>query len=509
MGAENNKLSEIKDFTREAISNTQLLDKLLEGIEPINFQLLAFPETIEIIKKMEALNPMEDESQLGKYQILQGKLSKKKVARSTYMIIALDQLKQLVDRQLFGLAKHNGLIHIYNGTHWNEVSKDQFSHFLGEACIRFGMDQYKCRDFKFRSDLLLQFLSEAYLNTEPKNDKVTLINLRNGTYHVNIAGKSELKDFQKEDWLTHQLPFDYNPGAESPLFNKYLDEVLPDKEKQRILAEFTASVFVKASTMKLEKMLVLLGGGSNGKSLYSDIINALLGFENVSNYGLKDLCDDNKYSRAHIGNKLLNYSSELSSSIDVNNFKLLASGEPAQARSPYKEPVMLRNYAKLACNTNILPKDTEKSNGFFRRWLIIEFDQTIPPEKQDRTLVGKIIENELPAIFNWVLDGLSRLLEQQGFSKCIAAEKALIKYRDNSDSVRLFTNDLGYEPHKTELLDLKQLYISYTHYCNEEGCKPVANRNFRARLESIGFKSIQRNVGWKIYAIQNRVDDGF
>ena len=249
----------VYNFTREAITNTQLLDKLLESIEPINFQLIAFPETIEILNKMEALNPTADENQLAKYQILQGKLSKKKVSRSTYMIIALDQLKQLVDSQSFGLAKHNGLIHIYNGTHWNEVSKDQFSHFLGEACIRFGMDQYKCRDHNFRKDILLQFLSEAYLNTEPKDDKITLINLKNGTYHVNIAGGSELKDFKKEDWLTHQLPFDFTPGAKAPLFERYLNEVIPDKEKQKVLAEFSASVFVKPSTMKLEKMLVLLG----------------------------------------------------------------------------------------------------------------------------------------------------------------------------------------------------------------------------------------------------------
>ena len=499
---------EVKDFTREYITNTQLLDKLLESIEPINFQAVAYPEIASLINRMEAIN-VDEPGQLNEYRDLQAQLAKKKVTRATYMIIALDQLKQLVDKESFGLAKHNGLIHIYNSTHWSEVSKDQFSHFLGEACIRFGMDQYKCRDFKFKNDLLLQFLSEAYLNTEPKDDRVTLINLRNGTYHVNIEGGSELKDFKKEDWLTHQLPFDYTPGAKSPLFDRYLDEVLPDKEKQRVLAEFTASVFVKASTMKLEKMLVLLGGGSNGKSLYADIINALLGEENVSNYGLKDLCDDAKYSRAHIGNKLLNYSSEISSNIDVNNFKQLSSCEPIQARSPYKEPVILRNYAKLACNTNILPQSVEKSNGFFRRWLIIEFDQTIPPEKQDRTLVGRIIANELPAIFNWVLDGLSRLLDQQGFSKCVAAEKALLKYRDNSDSVRLFCQDTGMEPHDTELIDLKQIYTIYSNYCNDEGSRPVANRNFRARLESIGYKTVQRNVGWRVYASRKTINDGF
>ena len=514
MEATEKKHEEIKDFRRAPISITDLLYGLLSKMAPINFQLKAFPEILGIVEKMEALDHTADEKQLKEYQSLHAKLSKKNVTRSTYMIICLDTIAEMVKELNYGLAKHNGIIHIFNGTHWNEVSSDKFSWFLGEACIRFGMDPYTCRNFQFRKDLLSQFESEAYLNTESTDSDTTLINLSNGTYHVSSKGKSELKDYKKEDWCTHILPFDYDPKAKSPRFQKYLDQVLPDLEKQRILAEFTASVFIKTSTMKLEKMLVLLGSGSNGKSLFTDIVNALLGSENVSNYGLKDLCDDNKYTRIKLGSKLLNYSSELSSTIDVNNFKLISSGEPAQARSPYKEPITLRNYAKLACNTNVLPKSVEQSTGFYRRWLIVEFCETIAEEQQDRDLVNRIIENELSGIFNWVLDGLSRLLAQRGFSRCIAAEKALIQYRDNSDSVRLFVKDMGYEPSETGRIQLQIVYQSYVDYCRQDGCVPVALRNFRSRLKSVGIDAHRVNkTGWYIMArntsTESIADDGF
>jgi putative DNA primase/helicase len=79
---------------------------------------------------------------------------------------------------------------------------------------------------------------------------------------------------------------------------------------------------------------------------------------------------------------------------------------------------ILKQYAKLIFNCNELPKDVEHTNAYFRRFLIIPFDVTIPPHEQDKNLHTKIIENELSGVFNWVLEGLNRLLEQKRFSEC-------------------------------------------------------------------------------------------
>lgn len=504
----------VKDYSREVVPVSELLKRLLKLVVPVHFQLIAFPECTSIITEMEALNPSANEDHIKHYQRLQDKLSKKKVTRSMYLIIAIDIIKELVDSNDWGLAKKDGQIYIYNSTHWEVVSKDEFSAFLGNACVAMGINPFKCRDHLFRKDLLLQFMSEAYVSVDQPDNDTTLINLANGTFHVSSTGKSELKPFKKEDWLTYILPFSYDPEAKAPLFDKYLKDVLPDKQKQSALSEFIASCFVRCSVLKLEKMLVLIGSGSNGKSLAMDVVNALLGSENTSNYGLKDLCDDSKYTRAKLSSVLLNQSSELSSKIDAQNFKLLASTEPIQARLPYSEPWVMKDYAKLACNTNILPKDVEQSTGYYRRWLILEFNQTIKEENQDRDLVNKIIGSELPAIFNWVLAGLDRLLEQRGFSKCVAAEKALERYRDNSDSVRLFVKDMNYSASDSEMIDLKRLYSHYQEYCRQDGCQPVANRNFRARLKAIGINAKRFDTGWRVYIKKKSTkpeidDDGF
>ncbi len=111
---------------------------------------------------------------------------------------------------------------------------------------------------------------------------------------------------------------------------------------------------------------------ANGKSVFFEVVNSLLGGEeNVSSYSLQSLTNDNGYFRAMLGNKLVNYASEINGNLETAIFKQLVSGEPVEARLPYGEPFTLTNYAKLIFNCNELPKDVEQSNAYFRRFLII------------------------------------------------------------------------------------------------------------------------------------------
>ncbi|HRQ86388.1 MAG TPA: DNA primase, partial [Flavobacteriales bacterium] len=79
-----------------------------------------------------------------------------------------------------------------------------------------------------------------------------------------------------------------DPEATAPKFQAYLDKVQPDKDRQMILAESVAHVFINTATLKLEKVPLLYGTGANGKSVFFDVVNALLGGDaNVSSYTLQ------------------------------------------------------------------------------------------------------------------------------------------------------------------------------------------------------------------------------
>ena len=328
------------------------------------------------------------------------------------------------------------------------------------------------------------------------------MNLKNGTFEITPQGDTQLRPFERDDFLTYQLPFEYSPQAKAPLFEKYLNRVLPDVQSQKVLAEYLGFVFIKhgSGILKEEKALILYGSGANGKSVFYEIVCALLGSENTSHYSLQSLTNESGYYRAKIANKLVNYASEINDKLESAVFKQLVSGEPLEARLPYGEPFTLKQYAKLIFNCNELPKDVEHTNAYFRRFLIVPFDVTIPPHEQDKQLHNKIIENELSGVFNWVLNGLARLMNQKRFSECDAIQKAVEQYRIESDSVQMFLTDHGYTPNPQEQTRLKDLYNEYVAFCIESGFAKCSIQTVSKRLKNYGYITQRKPQGNVVFA---------
>jgi putative DNA primase/helicase len=494
----------------EATPHGKILNQLLSQIKPIDFQALAFPDSRQlktILEGLKARLKAEPENETLKEQIdeLKDKLAKFKVGQSHYLVLSIENVLLLADKNLWGLCRNHDFIYLFNGTFWTETDKNSFQKFLGEAAEYQTVPIFSARLYLFREKLFRQFLDHAYLPTPEINNNTVLINLQNGTFEINPQG-TKLRPFDRSDFITYQLPFEHNPNAKAPIFEAYLNRVLPDIERQKVLAEYLGYVFVKhgSKALKEEKALVLYGTGANGKSVFFEIVNALLGVENVSSYSLQSLTNENGYFRAKLANKLVNYASEINGNLEASIFKQLVSGEPVEARLPYGQPFNLKQYAKLIFNCNELPKDVEHTNAYFRRFLIIPFDVTIPPQEQDKQLHIKIIENELSGVFNWVLDGLNRLLLQKRFSECEAAKKAAEQYRIESDSVQMFLSEYEYSVSATSETPLKELFNEYRNYCNESGFKACSLRTLADRLRNAGFETERKSFGTTVFAARKR-----
>jgi putative DNA primase/helicase len=462
-------LNHVQEITTTKVtSHTKILTQLIKQFEPLDFEAMANPHNAENFK----------------------------LTNKHYTVLTIENVLQTAENNRWGLCKNHDFIYLFNGTYWDELNKETFQKFLGNAAQSIGVPTFSARYYKFRKELYEQFLSTAYLEPKPLMANKVLINLQNGTFEISPEG-TQLRPFDRGDFLTYQLPFEYNPQAKAPLFEDYLDKVLPDKERQKVLAEYLGFVFIKhgSNRLKEEKALILYGTGANGKSVFFEIVSALLGAENTSNYSLQSLTNDNGYFRAKLANKLVNYASEINGKLESSIFKQLVSGEPVEARLPYGEPFTLKQYAKLIFNCNELPKDVEHTNAYFRRFLIIPFDVTIPPKEQDKQLHIKIIEKELSGVFNWVLDGLNRLLEQKRFTDCEAAKQAVEQYKSQSDSVKMFIDENNYQSSPTDYRLIKELYTEYRSYCIEDGFKPVNKSNFMKRLSGFGVLVERINVG--------------
>ena len=448
-------------------TNTVILNEILEKVKPIDFMKRA---------NLEA--------------------GKDKVQDKHYLITAIDEVLLIVKELNSGLAMQNGSIYVYNGSFWNLVEKKELMGFLGMASQKLGIGMYEARFYQFKDKLYRQFMEDAKIPIRNIDKTKVLINLQNGTFEFN-SGNFILRDFDANDFLTYQLPFSYDENATCSGFMQYLNRVLPDNDLQMILAEFIGYLFLK--DLKLEKCLLLHGSGANGKSVFFEIITALLGKENISSLSMGNLNDPN--GRVQILNKLLNYGSELNAGdLKTETLKQMISGEPIECKHLYRDKFQSSDYARLMFNCNELPYKVEHNEAFFRRFLIIPFEVTIPENERNPRLAQIIIENELPGVFNWVLEGLGRLLGNNRFSESKAAKEALNDYRVKSDSVALFIEENDITKSDSQSAELQVIYASYDYFCKEHGYRACAAQTFSSRLRGLGFEYHRKPGGWHVFA---------
>jgi putative DNA primase/helicase len=243
----------------------------------------------------------------------------------------------------------------------------------------------------------------------------------------------------------------------------------------------------------------LYGNGSNGKSVFYDVFTALIGIDNISNYSLEQLTEDKGFYRSMIKDKLVNYGSEISSKMDVNILKQLVSGESVGACYKYGQPFNMNDYGKLFFNCNLLPKNSEQSHGFYRRFLIIPFEKTIEKKDEISGLAQMIIDQEISGVFMWMLEGLTRLLQNGKFTESEKINNAVTQFNTDSDSVKSFIDDGEYQKSVSTYIELKSLFSEYRTYCLDNGLHAVSSKTLSQRLVNYGYKKERKNIGYVFF----------
>jgi putative DNA primase/helicase len=425
------------------------------------------------------------------------KYGKTKFNERDYIIIAAEEIVDQLHQCDWELSFKNDSICLYNGSHWKSLSQNEVIHFLGKSSEKLGINHGITKYYQFRERLVKQVKSLALMNLTDDMSDITLINLKNGTLEISPE-TINFREFRKADNLFYQLDYNYDPKATAPIFFKFLNKVLPDKDMQMILAEYIGYVFLNQKAFTLDKVLFLIGKGANGKSVIFRIVIKLLGKSNVSCFSLEELTDSTGYYRAEIEDKLLNYCSDTSKRLSSAIFKQLVSGEPVSARAIYGRPTKLQHFAKLMFNSNEIP-NIDHTYASTRRILVLPMDVKIPKQEQDEKLADKITATELPGILNWALEGLKRLLKNRQFTESKVMDDFINDMGMQADNVKQFLDETGYiiSPDNTVLI--RDLYVEYRGFCNESGQKPFIKHIFIQRLKDNEIPVERKNIGYVAY----------
>ena len=371
----------------------------------------------------------------------------------------------------------------YNGKCYQYCTEE----FLNHLCQKELKDHRKLFSKSSLKEFIHYAIGDKLVDSETaRKDEVNHLTLQNGLYKLDEA---QMIPHTPEIFTTNLLPYDYDPTSKCPRFTQYLEEVfLGDKEMISFVQEAVGYAFHKSIPMPA--IFFLIGSGSNGKSVFINTLTNLIGEENTCSISLNSL--SNEYYLLNLFGKMINISSETPHNKQINTdvIKAVVAGDWVTGRSPYKQPMKFRPYAKHYLAMNDTPPIKDTSHGMLRRIYIIEFPRTFTEREMDLDLTDKL-SRELSGIFNWAMEGYNRLRKNSfRFQEASLMKTAKHKFKTESNSAFAFINGPLL---KSDLMDdrvkLSQVYDHYLKFCSLEGYpEPETKEGLKNSLKSSGFK---------------------
>lgn len=407
---------------------------------------------------------------------------------------------------LFEFAFDKGHFWKFNGSNW-EVIKDAW--LIKHISQNYGMYEAAKRNGDMKGILsLMQSLSPQDLKKSPLQG----VNFVNGFLTEDLRLLPHKADFG----MTYTLPFRYiapeNPISlhhQAPLFSDFLETCWGSdydfKQKVDALQEaLLVSLFGWGS--RFQRVILLHGIAKSGKSQLLNIASALVSDDARS--AVNPNAWSEPYTPAHMVGKLLNIAGELSEErkIDGQRFKDIVDGSEITCRMPYGEPYRAQITATHWFGSNHIPKTRDTSEGFTRRWLILNFNNPVPEAKVQIDIAGKIITAEREVIAAWAIQAMPRLRAQQGYTLPKSHESIMEEMACINNVVRAFvknSNELVFKPNLQ--VTEKKIYEVFWSWSLTHGTVKMMNiGEFRSRMRelslTLGFQiEVDEETGLAIY----------
>ena len=297
------------------------------------------------------------------------------------------------------------------------------------------------------------------------------INVLNGILDVS-SGKLEP---HSPDFLSPvQINAAWQPGVECPHIDRFVSRVFPDDAGE--LFYQLAGLYALPDTRQ-QKAVLLLGSGSDGKSVALALLQEFLGARNISAIPLHEFAE-NPYAAAELRGKLLNLCADLPDRPlrDATLFKRVVDGRLStiHARRRYGKPFAFRPFARLIFSANRVPESADASYGYLRRWLVIPFDAQIAEDDQDPFLLEKLTApDELSGLLNHAVAAYRHMINRGRLTESDSMKTAKTQFSSLSDPTRLFLDECV-QPSPDDHILRSDLYRAYKKWCAFNKTKPVS-----------------------------------
>jgi len=350
---------------------------------------------------------------------------------------------------------------------------------------------------------LLNDASSLVAISDSKLDQAgNILNLQNGYYDLD---EDKFKPHNQKLFLTMISEASYQEEATCPLWLKFINETfLGDIE----LIEYVQRVvgYALSNSTAERQLFILYGETTTGKSVFTNIIQRLLGdyAKNINPEAImtnKNRTGDSaspaiaKLKKARFVSTSEISDDAQSGKLDASLIKRVTGNDPITARFLNQNEFTFMPEFKIFMATNYRPIVNSQDGAMWHRLAIIPFDNHV--EEVDEELTSKL-SKELAGVLNWALEGY-RKYKEIGLKK---NEPQAVKiqrdsYRKELDVIGAFVEEVcSIDPQYS--IKSSEIYKAYKDWAESTGERAETQTKFSTEFGKRFEKEPKRDANYFI-----------
>ena len=285
----------------------------------------------------------------------------------------------------------------------------------------------------------------------------------------------------------------------TPVWNQFLDRITGGNADLILFLRRMAGYSLTGSTQE-HALFFLYGTGANGKSTFLNAITAAAGDYHCTTPIETFTASNHDRHPTELaglrGARLVTATeTEEGRRWAESRIKALTGGDRIAARFMRQDFFEFTPAFKRVIAGNHKPGLRSVDEAIRRRFNLVPFTVTIPPEERDDQLPDKL-KSELPGILAWMIEGCADWLER-GLAPPQIVTEATAEYLQNEDALSAWMDECCERDPKAKAL-ATELFESYSQWANRAGEQATSLKKFSQKLLDRGFER-QREMTGRYY----------
>lgn len=276
-----------------------------------------------------------------------------------------------------------------------------------------------------------------------------------------------------------------------PRFKQFLRETFSSNDTEEevqqlaLMQEIAGAVMFGLTASQQKAVLFHDPFGRSGKGTMGTILEQLV--PETYRESIDPFRWDEEYYLAKLAGVRLNMVGELSMgrTIPAAVFKRVTGLDSLTGRAIAKMPFTFKNEATHIFMSNHMITTNDHTAAFYERWIVVVFPNSRVKLGlgMDPNLAKRILENELPGIAQWALEGAERLLKNGKFSYSKAHDHYMQKWRMSANPVEEFIHEVCDLVPQDQFLRRAALRDAYEAWRIVNHRKAYSPREFKEMVE--------------------------